>query len=100
MMAPDSSVPSRAPLRGETLHSLRSALVAYARDGEADTGLRDVLRELAAEARERAVPPEEVLVQLKQVWSTIQPVESRTTPAEGSHALQRVVTMCIKEYFR
>lgn len=100
MMAPDSSVPPLAPFPGETLDTLRIALVSYVRNGESDADIRDALQQLAGDARARAIQPEEVLVHLKRVWASIPLTETQTTPVQNAHALQRVVTMCIKEYFR
>jgi hypothetical protein len=54
---------------------------------------------VAAEAREKAILPEHLLIALKDVWSNLP--EVRTMPETGQQVrlLQRVVTMCIKEYY-
>ena len=54
---------------------------------------------MSAEARERAILPEQLLVVLKDVWGTLPEVRAMTDAGEQVRLLQRVVTMCIKEYY-
>lgn len=99
-MAPDPvPTPGPAPSRA-TLDHLHRALLSFARREEADGALRAALGRLSAEARERGVPPEAVLVHLKQEWNSLPLADSHSGPNDRAAALQRVVTMCIKEYFR
>ena len=43
--------------------------------------------------------PEQLLVVLKDIWSGLPEVRSMTNSREQIRLLQRVVTMCIKEYY-
>jgi hypothetical protein len=43
--------------------------------------------------------PEQLLVVLKDVWSSLPEVRSMTNTREQINLLQRVVTMCIREYY-
>lgn len=96
-MAPDAvPTPGPAPSRA-TLDHLHRALLSFVRREEPDDALRTALGQLSAEARERGVPPEAVLVHLKQQWNSL-PLASGSN--DRAATLQRVVTMCIKEYFR
>ena len=61
--------------------------------------LRIALHQLAREAKEKAVPPEQLLVALKVIWQSIPNVENAPDRTEQTRVLQRVVTICIKEYF-
>jgi hypothetical protein len=54
---------------------------------------------MSAEARGRAMLPEHVLMVLKDVWGTLPEVRAMTDTGEQVRLLQRVVTMCIKEYY-
>lgn len=100
MMAQDSSLPPRGRLSSETLGMMERALAGFARDGVEDATMNEALEQMATEARQRAIPPEEVLVELKQLWSTLPEAGRRSAPGEQSRLLQRVVTMCIKSYYR
>lgn len=99
-MAPDPApTPGPTPSRA-TLDHLHRALLSFVRREQPDDALRTALGRLSTEARERGVPPEAVLVHLKQEWNALPLVDSRSGPNDREAALQRVVTMCIKEYFR
>jgi len=99
MMAPHSSLPPHERLPSETLEALHRALVEFAQQPD-DGALREALHALAVEARDRGIPPEEVLVHLKQIWATIPVANPRNGVQEHARTLQRAVTMCIQEYFR
>jgi hypothetical protein len=99
MMAYDSSQPPPSQLDGATLDALRAALSQYLVDETTADGVRDVLIHLATEAREKAILPEHLLIALKDVWSALPGVRNMPETAEQVRLLQRVVTMCIKEYF-
>lgn len=61
--------------------------------------LRLALRAMAEEAREKSVLPEALLLVLKQVWHSLPIVSSKRDHDDQVMLLQRVVTMCIKEYY-
>lgn len=92
-------MPPRARLTSATLARVREALVDYQGAPEgAEPSLRGALAALSEEARGNGIPPEDVLIALKQVWNDLP--DMHRAPAERTRALQRVVTMCIKEYYR
>jgi hypothetical protein len=100
MMAHDSTSqtpPSR--LDDETLNTVRLALRGYLHDSSEPSALQASLLLMAAEARARAILPEQLLVVLKDVWNALPEVRSMTDTREQIRLLQRVVTMCIKEYY-
>lgn len=98
MMAPDSSA-GRAQLSAETVSTLTSALQRYA-ENEADiAALQPALRAVASEARERKVQAEQLLVLLKDVWFSLPSVRSSGNVDGQQQMLQRVVTLCIREYY-
>lgn len=97
-MAHDSS-PGPATLAKETIDAVRVALAAYVNASDRGEPLGLALRTMAAEARAKSVPPEQLLVILKDVWYALPSVQGMNEPAEQIRLLQRVVTMCIKEYY-
>jgi len=82
-----------------TLEALRAALSQYLIDDTSSNQLRDVLMRVATEARERGILPEHVLIALKNVWSALPEVRNTQATTQQIRLLQRVVTMCIKEYY-
>jgi hypothetical protein len=98
MMAHDSSSGSAA-LAPETIDAVRSALVRYVDAPSRGDELREALHAMATEARAKAVAPEQLLVALKDIWHSLPVVRGMHDPAEQIRLLQRVVTMCIKEYY-
>jgi hypothetical protein len=101
MMAHDSSPPPAAGLAEETVARARLALSQYLENTEAHAdALRDALDAMAAEARAKSMLPEQLLVVLKDVWYALPAVRALEDSGAQIRLLQRVVTMCIKEYYR
>ena len=98
MMAHDSS-PGPVALEAETVDAVREALITYVDAPSQPTALRSALQRMAAEAREKAMLPEQVLIVLKDIWYGLPGVQAISDPNEQVRLLQRVVTMCIKEYY-
>ena len=93
-------MPPRGRLSSVVLEQVQRALAQL--DGapiEPESPLRRALAALAEEARTQGVPPEEVLVAVKGIWNEL-PDSDHRSPGDRARALQRVVTMCIKEYYR
>jgi hypothetical protein len=99
MMAHDSSDTPSSRLDDETVSAVRQALRAYLNDSRDSSALQAPLLRMAGEARARAILPEQLLIVLKDVWNSLPEVRSMTDAHEQVGMLQRVVTMCIKEYY-
>ena len=101
MMAHDSSPPPAAGLAEATVARTRVALSRYLEDpdGQAQE-LGDALDAMATEAREKSMLPEQLLVVLKEIWYALPAVRALDDSSAQIRLLQRVVTMCIKEYYR
>lgn len=63
------------------------------------SALQAALVRMASEAREQAIFPEHVLKVLKGAWYDLPEVQAMTDVDERGRLLNRVVTMCIKEYY-
>jgi len=98
MMAHDSGR-GRSSLAEKTIESVRVALRQYVESPEGSEPLRATLHAMAGEAHQKALLPEELLVVLKDIWYSLPVVRAMTEPTEQIRLLQRVVTMCIKEYY-
>lgn len=100
MMAFDSSQTPPSRLDPETVARLRTALSAYLAHPGDRNQLQAALITLADDARAKSILPEHLLVMLKDVWNGLPAVRGMTDSTEQVTLLQRVVTMCIKEYYR
>jgi hypothetical protein len=101
MMAHDSSPPPAAGLAEETVARARVALSQYLEAPDAHgSALREALDAMASEARAKSMLPEQLLIVLKDVWYALPEVRAIDDSAAQIRLLQRVVTMCIKEYYR
>jgi hypothetical protein len=101
MMQHDTGPMPPNALAPETVDAVRRALERYVKSATPDPApeLRAALHKLAQEARVKAVPPGEVLLTLKRIWQALPEVENARDDTEQTHVLQRLVTICIKEYF-
>jgi hypothetical protein len=98
MMAHDPGAsPSR--LDAESLNSVRLALRGYLRDSQDPSALQASLLLVATEARAQNILPEQLLIILKETWSSLPEVRAMSDAGEQVRLLQRVVTMCIREYY-
>lgn len=99
MMAFDSSQPPSSRLDDSTVSAVRDALRLYLADSSDPRALQQALVRMSAEARDKHMHAEQLLVHLKDIWSALPEVRSMTDTTEQVRLLQRVVTMCIKEYY-
>jgi hypothetical protein len=88
-------------LAQQTVDSVRRALERHVQASSSQPApeLRTALHALACEARERGVAPEQLLITLKGIWQSLPMIESAHDYGEQQRMLQRLVTICIKEYF-
>lgn len=98
MMAHDST-PAPGGLRAETIDAVRSALTRYVAAPDDGEPLRQALHTMAAEAHEKSIMAEQLIVVLKDVWYSVPAVGPTRDPVEHVRLLQHVVTICIKEYY-
>ena len=98
MMAHDSSAP-RPELSASAIADLKQSLAKFLSNPSDTTGVDKALRVLTAEAREKHVHAEQLLVVLKEVWVGLPSIRSTTTGEPHNALLQRVITQCIREYY-
>lgn len=99
MMAYDSSDTPPGRIDETTIDAVRAALRQFLGNGGSSTSLKDALVRLSAEARKKHILPEHLLILLKDTWSTLPEVRDMEDAGDQVRLLQRVVTMCIKEYY-
>ena len=98
MMAHDSGQPPSGRIDDASLDAVRLALREYLHDADA-SALQASLLLVSTEARARNVLPEQLLVTLKELWNTLPEVRAMSDAGQQVRLLQRVVTMCIHEYY-
>lgn len=99
MMAYDSSQTPPSRLTDATIDAVRAALRAYLSNSESSAVLQGALLSMASEARAKSMLPEQLLVVLKDLWNGLPEVRATSDTQEQTRLMQRVVTMCIKEYY-
>ena len=97
MMAHDKT-PERPKLSTSSLEALQRVLQSYLASGTADS-LQPTLHVIAAEARQHNMHAEHLLVALKDVWYALPQVISESGSDAQHRMLQRVVSLCIREYY-
>jgi hypothetical protein len=99
MMANDSSQMPPSRLADDTVEAVRKALREYLSDVEAAMPLQSALQRMSSEARAQAMLPEQLLIVLKDLWNGLPEVRAMSDAGDQIRIMQRVVTMCIKEYY-
>ncbi len=101
MMAFDSrSTPESRPLSDATLGALREAVLhLWTTPASAVDPLPAALARMVAEARERALRAEEVIVAFKGLLATLTELNASERRLEAVHFRERLVTECIRAYY-
>lgn len=99
MMAYDASHTPPSLLDDDTLNAVRIALLGYLSDSSDPSELQRALLRMSTEARDKKILAEQLLPVLKDLWIALPEVRAMTDAGEQVRVLQRVVAMCIKEYY-
>lgn len=99
MMMARESTPDRPQLDAAAVDALTSALLRYLADGDDGAPLQAALRQVALQAREKRMHAEQLLMELKDVWYELPPIKKTPEGPDQTRMLQRVVTLCIREYY-
>lgn len=100
MMAFDSTRTPQPELTAETVAAVRVAfegLLAHPDRGEAAIG--DAVRRMAAEAREKGMTPERLLVVFKDLLASVEPVRTTIDAKTRAELQRRLVSACIEQYY-
>jgi hypothetical protein len=83
-----------------TMKNLRDVVIEQLRQPETPTAeMITSLGNAGREAREKNIPPEEVIVTFKQLWSELAQSSRPQYPDEYERLRQRLVTVCIQAYY-
>jgi hypothetical protein len=82
------------------MKELRTALTEQLKKPDGPTPeLASLLRKVAKEARERSIPPEELIVTFKQLWNSLAESLRPQNADQYERVRQRLVTLCIQAYY-
>jgi hypothetical protein len=82
-----------------TLAELRLALTRSLAAGDHGDELKDLLRRLAVQARERGLHAEQLLLALKEVWYGLPEIGGRPGTDVQTKLLQQLIARCSQEYY-
>lgn len=99
MMAFNSTPTPPERLTEPTLAAVRAALMRALDEPGRDAELERALRAMAQEARDKQMRAERLLIELKEIWATLPGSRRGDGQQEQSGRLQRLVTLCIDEYY-
>lgn len=99
MVAYDSRRPP-TPLSEPTRELLRAAIAdALGRNGEGGPLLRTALQAAAKEAREREMRPEELIIELKSIFTGVIHGRASAFAGDDNRLREWLVTNCLKAYY-
>jgi hypothetical protein len=101
MTVPDPTPlpPPLGALSAQTSAALHDALARYSKGTEDSVALRCALRDVAEEAHARDVSAAELLIAFKSLWRSLPAVRETSDPMLRARLLERLVTICIEEYY-
>lgn len=89
-----------SPLSESSMKELRTALTEQLKRPDGPTPeLASLLRRIAHEAREKGIPPEELLVVFKRLWNSLAEALRPQNADQYERVRQRLVTLCIQAYY-
>ena len=92
--------PHPRALSAQTTEALRTGVACHlARDADGEAKLGHAVAAVVAEARERAMRPEELILAFKNLYDALPEPRSAVARAEQMHLRERLVSACIRAYF-
>ena len=86
-------------LEAETLDALRGVMERAMHRGDHAHELQEVLTRAAAEAREKNIHAEQLLVILKQLWHSLADLRGAEESDRRNELLQELISRCITHYY-
>jgi hypothetical protein len=91
--------PSSPRLESSTVDELRAALARSITRGNHEDGLRGLLCRAAAEARDKGIHAEHLLIVLKDIWFSLPELGTHSATDVDNALLQELISRCIQEYY-
>jgi len=87
------------PLDPATVSELRVALAQSVETGDHGDQLKTLLARAAAEARQKGIQAEHLLVALKDIWYSLPHLAANPADEKQTRLLQQLIARCIQEYY-
>ena len=91
--------PGSPRLEPTTIEALRAVLARSITNGNHAEDLRMLLCQTAAEAREKGIRAEHLLITLKDIWFSLPELVDRSANDVDNALLQELISRCIQEYY-
>ena len=82
-----------------TVAELRAALSHSAQEGNHGEELKGVLARAAADARQKGIQAEQLLLALKDIWYSLPQMATHPASDVQTRLLQQLIARCIQEYY-
>ena len=99
LMMAFEKTPSSPRLEATTVEALRAVLARSITNGNHEDDLRNLLCQTAAEAREKGIRAEHLLITLKDIWFSLPELVHRSANDVDNALLQELISRCIQEYY-
>ena len=86
-------------LESETVEALRAVMDRAVRRGNHTDELHDILCRVAAEAREKRIQAEQLLVIMKELWYSLPELRRVADNDRQVALLQELISRCIDRYY-
>ena len=87
------------PLDAATVSELKAALSQSIATGDHGDDLKTLLARAAAEARQKGIQAEQLLVALKEIWYSLPHLAASRVDETQMRLLQQLIARCIQEYY-
>jgi hypothetical protein len=98
MMAFDRS-PNRSTLDPAMVTELRATLSRSVETGNHGDELKGLLARAAADARQKGIQAEQLMLALKDIWYSLPQLATQPGSDVETRLLQQLISRCIQEYY-
>ena len=98
MMAPDRT-PNSSALDQAIVAELREVLSRSVQAGTHGEELKGLLTRAAADARQKGIQAEQLLLALKDIWYSLPSLATHPGSDVQTRLLQQLIARCIQEYY-
>lgn len=92
-------IPNSVTLDPGTIAELRTALSRSVQTGNHGEELKGLLTRAAADARQKGVQAEQLLLALKDIWYSLPHLSTQPGNDVQTRLLQQLIARCIQEYY-
>jgi hypothetical protein len=91
--------PAHAGLSAEAFGALRHAIQTYVDQGSGDGEILHAVRMMCVDVHRDNLHAEQLIIAFKEAWRTLPEVQRIPRGGERERLLERIVTLCVEEYY-